>query len=170
MSMNTRSAVRAAQAASPFRRRVWLGAGWTALGFGVLTVLAGWSVLVGGRDPGHEVLQPLLIFNSTMGVWYLVTGGQILSRRGSARWSAGLIALANALVLGALLTPAVPATGDNLASMGLRTGVWLAITAALIGSFPAREPPGRSRPGRRPTGARGMRDVTDITARPSQTG
>jgi hypothetical protein len=139
MSKKAPSAVSAAPEASPFRRQVWLGAGWTALGFGVLTVLAGWSVLAGVRDPGHAVLLPLLVFNSAMGVWYLVTGGQILSRRGSARWGAGLIALANALVLGALLTPAVPAIGDSLASMSLRTGVWLAITAALIWSFPARE-------------------------------
>jgi hypothetical protein len=139
MSMNTKHVVPLTDEASPFRRRVWLGSGWTALGFGVLTVLAGWSVLAGVRDPGHPVFLPLLVFNSAMGVWYLVAGGQILSRRGAARWGAGLIALANALVLGALLTPAVPATGDNLASMSLRTGVWLAITAALIWSFPARE-------------------------------
>jgi hypothetical protein len=103
MGMNTKRVVPLTKEASPFRRRVWLGAGWTALGFGVLTVLAGWSVLAGVRDPGHAVFLPLLVFNSVMGVWYLVTGGQILSRRGAARWSAGLIALANALVLGALL-------------------------------------------------------------------
>jgi hypothetical protein len=139
MSKNTRSIASVAREAPPFRRWVWLGAGWTALGFGVLTVLAGWSVLAGGRDPGHEVLQPLLIFNSTMGVWYLITGGQILSRRGSARWSSGLIALANGLVLAVLAASAIPAAAESLVAMGIRTGVWLAITAALLWSFPARE-------------------------------
>jgi hypothetical protein len=96
------------------------------------------SKLAGVRDPGHAVLQPLLIFNSAMGVLYLVTSRQILSRRDSARWSAGLM-LANAFVLGVLLTPMVPAAGDNLASMGVRTVVWLAIAGALFWSFRARE-------------------------------
>jgi hypothetical protein len=139
MSRNARVTVSPAPNASFPQRWVWLGAGGTAIGFGVLTVLAGWSVLAGVRDPGHAVLQPLLIFNSAMGVLYLVTGRQILSRRNSARWSAGLIALANAIVLGVLHTPAVTVTGDSLASMGVRTGVWLAITGALFWTFRARE-------------------------------
>jgi uncharacterized membrane protein YraQ (UPF0718 family) len=70
---------------------------------------------------------------------YLITGGQILSRRGSARWSSGLIALANGLVLAVLAASAIPAAAESLVAMGIRTGVWLAITAALLWSFPARE-------------------------------
>jgi multisubunit Na+/H+ antiporter MnhB subunit len=139
MSKHARVTVSPAWNASLPQRWVRLGAGGTAIGFGVLTVLAGWSVLVGVRDPGHAVLQPLLIFNAVMGLLYLATGRQILSRRDSARWSAGLIALANAIVLGVLLTPAVPVTGDSLASMGVRTGVWLAITGALFWTSRARK-------------------------------
>jgi uncharacterized phage infection (PIP) family protein YhgE len=90
MSKHARVTVSPARNASLPQRWVWLGAGGTAIGFGVLTVLAGWSVLVGVRDPGHAVLQPLLIFNSVMGLLYLATGRQIMSRRDSARWSAGI--------------------------------------------------------------------------------
>jgi hypothetical protein len=79
------------------RRAVWLGAGWTALVAGLLTVLAGWSVLGGVRDVGHAVFLPLL-------------------------------------------PPAMPAAPDSQAAMILRTGLWLAIAAALFWSFqPARE-------------------------------
>jgi hypothetical protein len=132
--------VRKPVASRAVRRAVWLGAGWTALVAGLLTVLAGWSVLGGVREVDHAVFLPLLVFNSAMGVWYLITAALILAWRGAARWSAGLIAVGNGLVLMALLLPAMPAAQDSQAAMILRTGLWLAIAAALFWSFqPARE-------------------------------
>jgi hypothetical protein len=111
-----------------------------ALVAGLLTVLAGWSVLSGVREVGHAVFLPLLVFNSAMGVWYLMTAALILSWRGAARWSAGLIAVGNGLVLMALLLLVMPVAPDSQAAMILRTGLWLAIAAALFWSFqPARE-------------------------------
>jgi hypothetical protein len=132
--------VRKPVASRAARRAVWLGAGWTALVAGLLTVLAGWSVLGGVREVGHVVFLPLLVFNSAMGVWYLITAALVLSWRGAARWSAGLIAVGNGLVLMALLLLVMPVAPDSQAAMILRTGLWLAIAAALFWSFqPARE-------------------------------
>jgi hypothetical protein len=75
--------VRKPVASRAARRAVWLGAGWMALVAGLLTVLAGWSVLSGVREVGHAVFLPLLVFNSAMGVWYLMTAALILSWRGA---------------------------------------------------------------------------------------
>jgi hypothetical protein len=113
------------------RRLLWLGAGWTAVAVGLLTVIGGWSVLAGIREPGYAVYNPLLVFNSAMGVWYLAAGILILSRRPAGRWSAGLIALANALVLAALLVLPAPVAMNTLVAMGFRTGLWVAVYGVL---------------------------------------
>jgi hypothetical protein len=51
-----------------------------------------------------------------------------------------VIAVGNGLVLMALLLLVMPVAPDSQAAMILRTGLWLAIAAALFWSFqPARE-------------------------------
>ncbi len=45
--------------------------------FGIVTIFAGTRVLL-GSDPGYIVFRPLLIYNVTMGIVYIVAGIIIL--------------------------------------------------------------------------------------------
>lgn len=105
--------------------------GWTGIVFGVLTVVAGASVLFGLRDAGYPVFRPLLIFNTVMGPFYILAGALILAGRAVGRWSAGLIGLVNLGVLAAILIMPGPVADQSLAAMTVRAALWLIIYAAL---------------------------------------
>lgn len=105
--------------------------GWTGVVFGVLTVVAGASVLFGLRDAGYPVFRPLLVFNTVMGPIYILAGALILARRPAGRWSAGLIGLVNLAVLVAIVIAGDAVAQESLAAMTARTAVWLIIYAAL---------------------------------------
>lgn len=102
--------------------------------FGLATIVAGGRILLGLGEAGYEVVRPVLLFNTGMGVLYMAAAVLILRDIGRGRLLAGAIAALNAIVL---LTVVVRrATGglvadETLAAMTLRTGVWLAITAVL---------------------------------------
>src|SRR5690606_8406736 len=102
--------------------------------FGLTTVAAGGRILLGLGDAGYHVVRPVLLFNTAMGVLYLVAAVLILRDLGRGRLLAGGIAALNVVVL---LTVVVRrATGgavasETLAAMTLRAVVWLAITAVL---------------------------------------
>jgi hypothetical protein len=110
--------------------------------FGLVTLVTGVSVLA-GRDPGYLVYRPLLVFNTVMGVVYVVAG-VLAWRRARVAWMAAAgIAGANVLVLAyiaALHRAGGPTAPESVRAMLLRAGAWLVLTLALVW---ARGPSGR---------------------------
>lgn len=102
--------------------------------FGVATLVAGGSVLA-GRDAGYLVYRPLLIFNTLMGVAYLVAGIFAWRRASLGRNAAAVILVLNLLVLGRVAflyrTSTVVAI-DSVRAMVLRSGVWLALLLVFV--------------------------------------
>ena len=100
--------------------------------FGIVTLFAGGRVLL-GSDPGYVVFRPLLIYNTIMGVAYLVAGIAIWRSPIRAKYVAGAIFLLNILVLLGIFL--VYRSGgavavDSLGAMALRTVVWLVLFLA----------------------------------------
>ena len=97
--------------------------------FGVATLFAGGRVLL-GSDPGYVVFQPLLIYNTIMGVAYLAAGITIWRSLILGKYAAGAIFSLNTLVLLGIIL--VYRSGgavamDSLGAMTLRTVVWLVL-------------------------------------------
>lgn len=100
-----------------------------ALLFGAATLLAGGRVL-GGADPGYEVYQPLLLYNTGMGLAYLATGFLIWRHLPRAMPASLTIFCLNLLVLigvGYLLQAGQGVAEQSFQAMALRTGVWLVL-------------------------------------------
>lgn len=100
-----------------------------AMLFGVATLFAGTRVLL-GADPGYVVFRPLLIYNTTMGVAYVIAGVMIWRRLARGRYAAGAIFLLNLLVLAgivALYRSGGAVAVDSLRAMTFRTVVWLVL-------------------------------------------
>jgi hypothetical protein len=104
-----------------------------ALVFGLVTLWAGGTVLA-GRDTGYVVYQPLLLFNTVMGVAYLAAGVIAWRRALWGRHAAAVILVLNVLVLGGVIylyrTGAEVAV-DSVRAMSLRSIVWLMLLLAL---------------------------------------
>ena len=101
--------------------------------FGLLTIIAGGSVL-GGADPGYIVFRPLLIYNTVMGAAYVAAGVIAWRNVDRGKYAAATIFVLNGLVLAAI--GYLYATGsavavDSLRAMVLRTGVWLMLFLGL---------------------------------------
>ena len=97
--------------------------------FGVATLFAGGRVLL-GSDPGYVVFQPLLIYNTIMGVAYLAAGITIWRSLILGKYAAGAIFSLNTLVLlGIILLyrSGGAVAVDSLGAMTLRTVVWLVL-------------------------------------------
>ncbi len=105
-----------------------------AVVFGIATILAGGSVLL-GRDPGYLVYRPLLIFNTAMGFVYAGTGLAAWRRDGAAVTAAMAILVVNIAVLVRVvylfLTTRDMVAEDSVRAMTLRTMVWLILWALL---------------------------------------
>jgi hypothetical protein len=114
---------------TPNGSRVRQSAAAVAVLFGLATLGAGGSVLA-GRDAGYLVYRPLLIFNTVMGVGYLITGFLAWGRASSGRNAAAVILGLNLLVLGRVTflsrTSAVVAS-DSVRAMILRSTVCFAL-------------------------------------------
>lgn len=116
------------------RRRLLVLMAAVAIGFGLLTLVAGVRVL-GGSDPGYVVFTPLLLFNTAMGAAYVAAGVSMLRsaergmRAAGAIFALNLLALATVLALYASGSGAV--AGASLGAMTLRTSVWLALFVGL---------------------------------------
>lgn len=109
-----------------------------AVGFGCATIIAGGRVL-GGADPGYVVWRPLLIYNTVMGVVYVMTGTVMWRSLGKGTRAAAALVAINLVVLG--LVGYLYAMGsaiavDSLRAMAFRTVVWLAIYLGM--AWPAR--------------------------------
>lgn len=97
--------------------------------FGIVTLFAGGRVL-GGFDPGYIVFRPLLLYNTTMGLAYIVAGIAIWRSIRTGSYAAATIFMLNLIVLVSIL--AIHRAGgavalESLRAMGFRTTVWLAL-------------------------------------------
>lgn len=94
--------------------------------FGVVTIAVGTRVLA-GADPGYVVFRPLLIFNTIMGLVYVLAGAVIWRDVHRGRLWARSIALVNLVVLLAIVALFVAGSSvavDSLAAMTVRTVAW----------------------------------------------
>ena len=94
--------------------------------FGLITLIAGIGVLA-GSDPGYIVFKPLLIYNTVMGLAYVVTG--IIAWRNFYRgkYAAAAIFILNFIVLGAIGYLYLSGNGvaiNSVHAMILRTVIW----------------------------------------------
>lgn len=101
---------------------------------GVITLFAGGRVLFGFGAVGYAVVRPVLVFNTLMGVAYLVAAGLAVRNVVAARWLALAIVALNGMVL-ALLVARRASGGEvateTLGAMAFRTIAWIAIAALL---------------------------------------
>jgi hypothetical protein len=102
--------------------------------FGLLTIFAGTRVLL-GFDPGYNVFQPLLIYNTLMGVVYIVTG--IITWRNliQGKRIAAAILILNLLMLGVISYLHISTNSiavESLFAMGFRTTIWFGLLIGLV--------------------------------------
>ena len=105
-----------------------------AVVFGIVTIIAGSRVLT-GTDPGYTVFQPLLVYNTLMGVAYIAGGLMIWRNIRRGKYVAASIFTLNLIVLGGIAYLYFVSDGvavDSLRAMTLRTVVWLVL---LLGSM-----------------------------------
>ena len=113
-----------------------------AIVFGVLTLFAGGRVLL-GSDPGYVVFRPLLIYNTAMGIAYVVAGALLLRSAKWGRQAAGAVFALNLLVLiGIVLVHRAggAVAVDSLRAMSVRTVVWLGLFLASLWFVPRSAP------------------------------
>lgn len=106
----------------------------TAILFGLLTVFKGTTTLLGVSDPGYTLFLPLLVFNTVMGIFYIISGYLIFKDAEKGKKSSGIISLINLLVF--LLIVIIYFSADRVAlesvfAMAIRTTVWVAIYGVL---------------------------------------
>lgn len=103
--------------------------GLVAIVFGLVTIFSGGRVLL-GVDPGYVVFPPLLVYNTVMGIAYVVAGVLIWRAITLGTRAAGLIFGLNlAVLLGIVLVyrSGGEVAVDSLRAMTFRTVVWLVL-------------------------------------------
>ena len=106
---------------------------FVAMLFGLVTLFAGTRVLL-GTDPGYTVYQPLLIYNVSMGLAYVLAGIVAFRHVGRGMYIAAIIFSLNLIVLGAIFYLYLEGSAiaiDSLRAMTLRTTVWLVLFSGL---------------------------------------
>lgn len=101
--------------------------------FGLATIFAGTRALL-GSDPGYIVFRPLLIYNTAMGVLYLVAAFIVWKNLRQGMYVAAAIFILNLIVLITLYflyTKGNTIAVDSLRAMSLRTVVWLVLFIGL---------------------------------------
>ncbi len=102
--------------------------------FGIVTIFAGGRVLLGLHDPGYFVLRPVLIFNTAMGVMYVVAAVLMTRTLESGRIATAIVASLNLAVLIAIVVywqVGGTVARETLTAMTFRTAVWFVILFAL---------------------------------------
>lgn len=84
------------------RKYLAKAASFSAILFGIATIVAGSRVLL-GANPGYSVYLPLLYFNTIMGAAYVLVGVISLKRQRAGIQGAAIICALNIGVLGTLL-------------------------------------------------------------------
>ena len=103
-----------------------------AVVFGVVTIGTGTRVLL-GSDPGYVVYRPLLVFNTTMGIFYVIVGLVAWRKSRLGVYGAAGIAALNLIalcVIAYLYTPEGSIAGTSLQAMAFRTVVWIVLVIA----------------------------------------
>lgn len=98
------------------------------------TLFAGGRVLFGLGEAGYAVVPAVLMFNTVMGVFYLVAAVLIMRSLKMGRIAAGAIAILNLAVLALIVvrrTTGGIVANETLVAMTLRTVVWATIFALL---------------------------------------
>ncbi len=101
-----------------------------AIFFGLLTLGAGGSVLMGWRDPGYIVFMPLLVYNLAMGFAYIAAGLLGWRDAGYGEFLATMILLGNMAMLALIVVVYVRGGGvalHSLRAMTFRTLLWLGL-------------------------------------------
>ena len=101
--------------------------------FSIATVIAGARVLA-GSDPGYTVFRPLLVFNTAMGIAYVVAGVVAWRSARQGTYAAAVIFTLNCVALAAIGYLSIAANavaGESLRAMTLRTVVWLVVLVGL---------------------------------------
>lgn len=121
------------------RRSPWI---WTislvAIGFGLLTIRAGGTVLFGSaaaRSAAGHYVPFVLWFNFLAGFAYVIAGVGLWLERRWAAWLALVIAVATALVFAAFGVHVLAGGAYELrtvVAMSLRTLVWTAIAVVAL--------------------------------------
>lgn len=102
--------------------------------FGVATLFAGGRLLFGLGEAGYVVVPAVLVFNTVMGVFYLVAAVLIARSLEMGRVAAVAIAILNLAVLALIIlrrTTGGIVANETLVAMTLRTVVWAGIFALL---------------------------------------
>ena len=114
--------------------------------FGLATIVSGGRILLGLADAGYEVVRPVLLFNSGMGVVYVIAAVLILRDIERGRLLAAGIAAVNVAVLLAIAVRRASGgmvADETLVAMTLRAGVWVAMAVVLAREFGRRPVPPR---------------------------
>ena len=102
--------------------------------FGLVTIFAGGRVLL-GSDPGYIVFKPLLVYNTVMGIVYVVVGFLMWRDLATGKKASGIVFTLNLIVLIGIVwvfrTGGGVAT-DSLKAMTFRTVVWLGFYLVLV--------------------------------------
>lgn len=120
-----------------FFEKIFKSAAYSAVLFGIVTMVAGARVLL-GADPGYVVYWPLLWFNTIMGAAYALVGILALKSIELGVYGAALISVFNLSVLGAVLyqyTPNGFIADTSVVAMTFRTLVWLALLSIFATVF-----------------------------------
>ncbi len=102
--------------------------------FGLATLIAGGRVLLGYSDPGYVVYQPLLIYNTVMGLAYVAAGALIWFDLPRGKIAALGIFFLNLLALAGVMLLFSRGGGiavESVRAMVFRTSVWLALFVVL---------------------------------------
>jgi hypothetical protein len=102
--------------------------------FGLATLMAGGRVLAGYSDPGYVVYQPLLIYNTAMGIAYVAAGALVWYDLQRGKYAALAIFILNLAVLADvvfLYTTGGDIAVESVRAMVLRTSVWLGLFLVL---------------------------------------
>jgi hypothetical protein len=106
--------------------------------FGLATLFAGGRVLFGLGEAGYVVVPAVLLFNTIMGVFYLLAAVLIVRSPEVGRIAAGAIAIVNLAVLTLIVVHRASGgivANETLGAMTLRTVVWLGIFALMSRSL-----------------------------------
>ena len=112
-----------------------------AVGFGLMTLKAGGSVLFGSdqaRRAAGDYVPFVVWFNFTAGFAYVAAGVGLWNRRRWARWLAALIAAGSALTylaFGLHVFRGGAYEMRTVVAMGVRTGLWTVIAVVSFGLF-----------------------------------
>ncbi len=105
-----------------------------AIIFGGITVFIGTQTLLGFHDPGYLIFLPLLVFNTIMGLLYIITGVLIWRNHPEmlfAVQSIFLLNLAVLVIIGILYLTSSQVAFESVAAMSFRTIIWLVIYGSL---------------------------------------